>query len=425
MGYGHRRAAFPLKYLSFGKEIINANDFDGISKKDKSIWEKSKKLYDFISTFKKIPLIGEFIFSIFDNFQKIFSFYPKRDLSNPSFQLRQNYSLIRKGWGKSFFEKIKSKKVPLLSTFFIPAFMAEHFGYKGSIYCLICDSDISRAWAPFNPSQSNIKYLVPTERAAQRLSHYGVSFDNIFLTGFPLPQENIGGKDMNILKEDFSNRLLNLDPKKKYFKQYKSLVRSYLGKLPRKSNHPLTIMFAVGGAGAQKEIGLKILKSFKKRIKRKEVRLIFSAGNRKEVNNYFISKIKKEGLAKFLGENIKIVFNKKIESYFSSFNEALRTTDILWTKPSELSFYSALGIPLIIAPPIGSQEEFNKEWLLRSGFGIEQKDPQYANQWLFDWLRKGYFAEMSMEGFIEGKKMGTLNIGEIILREEEKKCSGY
>jgi hypothetical protein len=30
-----------------------------------------------------------------------------------------------------------------------------------------------------------------------------------------------------------------------------------------------------------------------------------------------------------------------------------------------------------------------------------------------------------MEGFIEGKKMGTLNIGEIILREEEKKCSGY
>jgi hypothetical protein len=219
--------------------------------------------------------------------------------------------------------------------------------------------------------------------------------------------------------------LLNLDPNKKYFKQYKSLVRSYLGKLPRKSNHPLTIMFAVGGAGAQKEIGLKILKSFKKRIKRKEVRLIFSAGNRKEVNNYFISKIKKEGLAKFLGENIKIVFNKKIESYFSSFNEALRTTDILWTKPSELSFYSALGIPLIIAPPIGSQEEFNKEWLLRSGFGIEQKDPQYANQWLFDWLRKGYFAEMSMEGFIEGKKMGTLNIGEIILREEEKKCSGY
>jgi len=88
----------------------------------------------------------------------------------------------------------------------------------------------------------------------------------------------------------------------------------------------------------------------------------------------------------------------------------LRKTDILWTKPSELSFYSALGIPIIISSPIGSQEEFNMRWLLKSGFGIFQENPNYTNQWLFDWLEKGYLAEAAMEGFVEGEKLGTLNI---------------
>jgi len=95
----------------------------------------------------------------------------------------------------------------------------------------------------------------------------------------------------------------------------------------------------------------------------------------------------------------------------------LRKTDILWTKPSELSFYSALGIPIIISPPIGSQEEFNMRWLLKSGFGIYQEKLNHVDQWLFDWLNNGYLAEMAMEAFIEGKKLGVFNINKII-----KKC---
>jgi hypothetical protein len=33
MGYGHQRAAFPLKYLSGGR-IINANNYPGIPKEE-------------------------------------------------------------------------------------------------------------------------------------------------------------------------------------------------------------------------------------------------------------------------------------------------------------------------------------------------------------------------------------------------------
>jgi len=182
--------------------------------------------------------------------------------------------------------------------------------------------------------------------------------------------------------------------------------------LPQKSDHPLTIIFTVGGAGAQKEIGAKILKSLTKKIKAGEMKLILSAGIRAKVKEYFERNIKKLGLKE--NEYIQIIFEKDVESYFRKFNQVLRKTDILWTKPSEISFYVALGIPFIIAPPIGSQEDFNKRWLLKSGFGLCQENPNYTEEWLFDWLKKGYLAEAAMQGFIEGEKLGALNIQKII-----------
>ena len=77
MGYGHQRTAFPLR--NFAKEWIQANDYEGIPKRDRKIWEWSRRGYEFISRFKKVPLIGEFAFSVFDFFQRIYYFYPKRE----------------------------------------------------------------------------------------------------------------------------------------------------------------------------------------------------------------------------------------------------------------------------------------------------------------------------------------------------------
>jgi UDP-N-acetylglucosamine:LPS N-acetylglucosamine transferase len=111
---------------------------------------------------------------------------------------------------------------------------------------------------------------------------------------------------------------------------------------------------------------------------------------------------------------LEILYEEKIENYFQRFNLKLRKVDILWTKPSELSFYSALGIPIICTPPLGSQEEFNLRWLIKSGFGILQENPKYTKEWLFDWIKKGYLAEMAMEAFVEGEKFGTFNIERII-----------
>jgi len=419
MGYGHQRTADNLRHLAY-EGIICANDYEGIPQKDRRLWNSSQKFYEAISIFKKVPLLGNLAFSLFlDYFQKVPPFYPKRDLSEPSLQVKQIYSFMANGWGRDLIERLKKNPLPLVSTFFTPAFMAEFFDYPGEIFCVVCDTDITRAWAPLDPAKSKIKYFAPTERVAERLKLYGVKPENVFLTGFPLPLENTG-RDQEILKQDLRVRLFNLDPQKKFFKKYYPLIKERLGGLPLKSNHVLTLMFAVGGAGAQKEIGVKILKSLAKKIKQGKIKVILSCGARKAVRDCFQNSIKALGLDAFSGKMPEVLYSETMEGYFSDFNASLRQTDILWTKPSELSFYASLGLPIIIAPTIGSHEEFNKRWLLKSNFGILQKNPGFVQEWLFDLIDQGYLAERAFEGFLEGESQGTFNIQKIV-----EKCSGY
>ncbi|MDD5568841.1 MAG: hypothetical protein PHG23_00245 [Candidatus Pacebacteria bacterium] len=416
MGYGHQRTAYALADLAIGKKIINANNYEGIPEKDRVIWEGSRSFYEFVSRSKRIPFIGNFLFSLYDKTQKIFEFYPKRDLSRANFVEKNTYNLFINGWGRHLIKKLwpkaGEKAKPIISTFFTPAFMAEYFRYPGEIYCVVCDADISRSWAPLIPGKSRIKYFAPNERVVERLRLYGVRKENIFLTGYPLPVKCIGSDDMKLLKYDVANRLANLDPKRVYRKQYVSLVKNKLGETPNNGDHVLTLMFAVGGAGAQKEIGVKLLQQFKEKIGAREMKIILVAGTNRKIKEYFEQEIRALKMEKF--RNLEIIFADNFSDYFDSFNEAISKADVLWTKPSELSFYSALGLPIIIAPTIGSQEDFNKEWLLMHGFGAEQRDTTCIEEWIFDWLKAGHLAEMAMEGFVEGRQLGVFNIDKII-----------
>ena len=414
MGYGHQRTAYPLKDIAFSGKIINANSYDGIPKKDKKFWEQTRSLYEFISRFKKIPIFGDFLFSILDRFQKISSYYPKRDLSMPTISLKNIFYFIKKGWGRDLIERLEKNPLPLVSAFFTPAFMAEAFDYPNDVYCIICDADIARAWVSLDSKNSRIKYFASNTWTRDRLKLYGVNPENIFLTGYPLPKENVG-ENLEILKEDMRNRLVNLDPNKRYRKIYEPLIKGSLGKLPEKSNHPLTIMFSIGGAGAQKEIPLHAINSLREKIKNKELRFIIAVGVREELRKYFADNIKELKLDGW----VHILSASTTNEYFKIFNEALRETDVLWTKPSELSFYAGLGLPIIIAPTIGSQEDFNKRWLLHVGAGVLQEHPKYADQWFYDSLNAGDLAEVAMQGFIEIEKMGAYNIEKIISQGEK------
>ncbi len=418
MGYGHQRTAFPLRGIEH-EGVIHANDYAGIPDHDKNIWDNSRNFYEAISRFKRVPLIGETVFNIYNELQKIDPFYPRRNLSGFNTLYKHSYFLIQKGWGKHLIEKLSKKPLPLVSTFFTPAFMAEEWKYPGEIYCIVCDTDIARAWAPLDPTKSRIKYFAPTWRAVERLQMYGVRNENIFFTGYPLPEECIGDESQSILKKDIKNRLVNLDPLQVYYGKYKSLITAHLGKMPAKSDHPLTLMFAVGGAGAQKEMALKIITGLRRRMENQKIKIILVAGSRGEVKEYFDQAIKKLKLPGNIQDNIEILYDKTVDGYFAKFNQAIRTTDILWTKPSELSFYSGLGLPIVILPTIGYQEEFNKDWLVRNSFGILPEKIEYIDEWLFDFINNGLFADCAMQGFIEGQSLGTHRIKHIIAGKQK------
>lgn len=349
-----------------------------------------------------------------DYFQRIPSFYPNRKIKGSTLQQKMFFRAVKKGVGKNLIQKLNEKPLPFVTSFFVAAYAAEHYDYQGPIYCIICDADISRAWAPINPEKSKIIYLATNERTRKRLVMYGVPKKNIKVTGFPLPLENKGDDDL-ILKNDLGIRLKNLDKNNNFQNKFKALLEENNILIPDICSRPLTITFAVGGAGAQREIAFLLLKKLNKYIENDKLKINLVAGSREDVNVYFKEKIKNLNLN--TNKNVKIIYHSQKVEYFKLFNKCLRETDVLWTKPSELSFYSALGIPIIMSEPVGSQEIFNREWLIEIGAGIDSLNLNYVDEWLFDWQKDGRLARASFNAYLNAPRLGTENIVKEVLKD--------
>jgi hypothetical protein len=408
MGYGHQRAVFPLHGIA-EEGLITAGKNDDSSPKEKKQWKRLLNVYETFSRARGIPVVGKPIFAMLDALMHIPSFYPIRNLSHSTFQVDLLEKNIANGLCTGMLEKISVKHLPLVTSFYAPAIAADIKGYE-PIYCIICDADINRVWVAKQAWESRISYFAPCGKAAQRLKSYGVSEDRIFLTGFPLPIDLLG-KNLAVLKSDCAQRLFYLDPRRRFHQLHSRSVEHFLGKknLSFKQDRVLTITYAVGGAGAQKEIGGRIAYSLRHRLHKGDLRLNLVAGIRPEVRDYFET-IKRDLNTK----SVSVIFSPSMQEYFQLFNTAMRTTDILWTKPSELSFYAGLGIPIIMTPSIGSQERFNKQWLHEIHAGMRQENPDYTDQWLYDLLDNGTLADMAWSGFLKARKLGTEKIVEIL-----------
>jgi hypothetical protein len=415
MGYGHQRAAYPLKDIA-RERIITANSDRIISRREIKTWAASQDTYELVSRIKSIPFVGKTIFNVYDRLQTISPFYPFRDLSKPNFSVLYVKSRIQGGFCRSLIDYVSTEPLPFIATHFIPALAAYYLGLK-QVYCVVTDTDINRIWVPDDPAQSEITYLAPCRHVVTRLKQYGVPSERIVQTGFPLPKENLGGRDLVILKQDLADRLPNLDPNGEFRERFGDHVEHRLAPyaVKSKSSHPLTITFAVGGAGAQTEIGIAIVQALRERILKGEINVNLAAGTRLEVMGFFRKELVKLGLEPKVGGGVRVIFALDKGTYFQRFNQALRTTDILWTKPSEISFYTALGLPVISAPPIGAQEISNREWLEHIGSGFLQEDLRYLSDWFFYILASGRFAEAAWQGFLEAPNLGTYHIEDLVL----------
>jgi hypothetical protein len=411
MGYGHQRAVYPLRDIA-EDGIITVGSSEAVSKAEKKLWKRLLNAYEFFSRAKGLPIIGPPLFSMLDTLMHIPSFYPMRNLSNTTFQVNLLESLIEKGLCKGMLDKTSTKNLPLITSFYASAVAADKKGFS-KIFCIICDADINRVWVAKQPWESRIEYFAPCGKAAQRLKAYGVPDERIHLTGFPLPTELLGDESLLVLKRDLAQRLFYLDPKGKFWARHGRNVEYFLGEenCVFKNERKLTITYAVGGAGAQKEIGEKITQSLKEKLRAGEIKLNLVAGIRKEVFEYFDdvkNKIDPEG------DSIKIIHSNSLHEYFDLFNDSLHYTDILWTKPSELSFYCGLGLPIIMSPTIGSQEKFNRKWLREIQAALKQVNPEYTDQWLNDLLNRGTLAESAWDGFLKARKLGTFKIKQVL-----------
>lgn len=412
MGYGHLRAVHPFEHRAHNG-VIDVADTTNTSKAEKRQWARYQNGYETISRAHEIPVIGKRVFGVLDKLLHIPSFYPIRNLSKTTYQVDMLYRQIGKGLGRGFIETVQQAPYPILSSFYVSSIAADINGLP-DIHTIICDADLNRVWAARESWDSSIKYFAPCGKAAQRLKSYGVPEDHIFITGFPLDDSLLGGRGLATLKRDLAIRLQVLDPTGRFHLTSKHSVEHFLGdaaSTPVPNNRVLTITYAVGGAGAQTSIGIELMKSLRDRLNNGTVSLKLVAGIREDVRDTF-EKAKTELLEQ--GARVEVVYRPTLGEYFSTFNDLMHTTDILWTKPSELSFYTGLGMPIIMAPKIGSQEKFNRKWLLEIGSGIKQEKPEHADDWVFSLLENGKFADMAWLGFLRARKLGYHHMSDVL-----------
>ena len=432
MGYGHQRAAYPLKGLVQDRIIIANND-PIVPESDTLLWERARMFYETVSRLKGVPILGRFTFDMYDRLQHISPFFPFRDLSAPTYSVRRLRKLIKKKkFGQSLVEYVGDSPLPVITTHFIPALVFHY--HDREVYCTVTDTDIHRVWAPRDSRQSRITYLSPCRHASLRLRAYGVRHHRVIETGFPLPKENIGER-REILHRDLVARLVNLDPNGVFFGNYRGVIREKLftddsapptsfKELKRYANHPLTITFAIGGAGAQIDIAVRMLKAFERRLREDRIKINIAAGTKSEVKELLERGIERIGLDNHVGRSITIVYAAIYEEYYTAMNLALRTTDILWSKPSEMSFYTALGLPIVMAPYVGAHEKYNGEWLTHMGAAYFQKEPDQADKWLTYWLEDGMLARAALQGYLYAPGMGTYNIEKVIQERHDITAAG-
>lgn len=406
MGYGHQRAAYP--FLDIARErVITANSDTVVGEAERKMWRQFQGFYEMVSRLGRVPLAGPWLWKAYDYFQSISPFYPFRDLSKPSFGSLRLHRMIRRGFARSVPAYASRESIPFLTTFFAIALAADYFGLP-DVSCVVTDSDINRIWVAEKPLKSGVAYFAPSERACKRLMLYGVPQERVFFTGFPLPAENV-----EPVRDDLARRIGVLDPRGTFHSKYRPLVAGELGPIP-KPDRPLTIIFAVGGAGAQAEVARGILISLKPALESGKVRIHLVAGTRLEVNCFFLETIQEVGLGEQLGRSVHVLCSLSKADYFVKFNQLIREADVLWTKPSELSFYCALGLPVVMTSPIGSHEECNSDWLIKIGAGLPQEDPSAVADWIFDWQERGLLAHAAFNGFHHAPRHGTENIKNLL-----------
>lgn len=420
MGYGHLRAALPL-VDAFETDLLSADSAPLADADEQATWRKVRRVHELLSRPSQwTAWLGE-PRRWMDRMTNIPPLHAALDLAKPNLGCKALKAMIERGLGRGLVQYLQETGVPHITTFYAPAIIVDHAQYHSN-YCVVTDADINRVWVPVNSRDSKVHYFAPSARAMRRLQAYGVPAEHITLTGFPLPVELLGGRDLQRLRGDLAQRLVRLDPRRTFQSLHQDDLQRALGALPTTPSGPLHLVFAVGGAGAQAEMAFEFLPSLSSWVKDGRLEITLVAGTRPDVARTFEQAAQRSGLV--LGQDaVNVLLHDNFLDYYRAFNQLLRRADVLWTKPSEMSFYAALGLALVLASPVGSHERFNRRWLREQGVALKQDSPRHAAHWLQEWLDDGTLAAAAWTGFMRLPKEGTYRIVDHVLGRSENEST--
>jgi hypothetical protein len=412
MGYGHLRAAQSIA-AALGVPMLHADRPPLAAPREERLWARTRAAYETTSRVSQLPVVGAPLRWLLDELTSIPHLHPWRDLSAPTYGTRALDRLVERGLGAGLVEELRRSGRPLLTTFYALAVAADRAGLD--VHCVVTDTDVNRVWAPRDAARTRIRYLVPSVRAEKRLRQYGVPAERITFTGFPLPDELVGGPRLPVLQRNLAARLVRLDPQGAFRRERAEELAHFLGSLPeQEERRPPLLTFAVGGAGAQAGLARAFLPSMRREVEEGRLRLALVAGVKPGVKDVFDEAIRAAGLERAVGAGVEVLLEEDVERYLGAMNALLARTDVLWTKPSEMTFYAALGIPLVCASPVGAHERVNRRWVRESGAGFKQRDPRFAAEWLADLAGEGALAAAAWAGFLRLPKFGLYRILEAV-----------
>jgi hypothetical protein len=406
MGLGHLRAADAVA-RALGRPLLHADRAPVAGPEEQQLWARSRLAYERVSRLSQLPVAGWPFRKALETLTRIPPLHPTRSLAAPTFSTGLLERLVSRGLGRGVLVAMEREQAPLFTSFFATALAADRLS-EAAVDCLVTDTDLARAWVPRDPARSRIRYFAPSERAARRLAAYGVPSERVVFTGFPLPGELLGGPDLGVARRHLARRLLRLDPRGTFRAAHGDDVERRLGTAPWSNGDAPLLVFAVGGAGAQAGLATRFLPSLRPLIEARRLRLALLAGPRAVVARGFEALVARHDLAGHPG--VRVVSALDIDSYFRACNALLAEADILWTKPSEMTFFAALGLPLVLSSPVGAQEVYNRRWAVEHGAALPQRDPRTAGDWLGEWLDDGTLAAVAWSGFTRLPTQGLYRI---------------
>jgi processive 1,2-diacylglycerol beta-glucosyltransferase len=206
-------------------------------------------------------------------------------------------------------------------------------GLNVPLFTVITDYDAHASWM----SSRVDHFLVSTENVRQLLLERGVSRENVRATGIPVHPEFWSTED-------------------------KSTVRRNL-----KIKDMSTVLIMGGGWGLVANEQLEQLVRWKEKVQ-----LVFCLGN----NQKLLDKMKND--PKFQHENIVLMgHTREISKWMDAAN-------LLVTKPGGMTCTEALakGLPMLFCESLPGQEEMNRDYFVRRGYGETMQNEGMVELWL-------------------------------------------